>query len=108
MSDWKPISLSDLNIEIENGVKLMTKNQLELWKEISIRPEKWIEEQYGTFGGGFWVVAVYGNYATWYNDIEEGFNISSFSEYGKLDDYGAEQDELQWTINKLKRHHNTI
>ena len=106
MSDWKPISLSDLNKEIENGVKLMSQDQLELWRKVSIKPEKWIEEEFGKEGGGFWVVAIYGNHVVWYNDIEEGFNISTYSTYGKIEEYWAEQDELQWTINKLKRYHN--
>jgi hypothetical protein len=41
------------------------------------------------------------NQAIWYNDIEEGFNVSEFSEIGSLDAYGTEQNELQWTINKI-------
>lgn len=106
MNDWKPIPLSLLNKEIESGVKLMSQEQLELWRKTSIKPEKWIEEEFGTEGDGFWVVAISGSYLIWYNDIEEGFNISVYSTYGKIEEYLAEQDELQWTVNKLKRHHN--
>jgi len=106
MSDWKPISLIDLKKEIESGVKLMSQGQLELWRKISIKPEKWIEEEFGKEVGGFWIVAISGNHLVWYNDIEEGFNISTFSTYGKIEEYWTEQDELQLTINKLERHHN--
>ncbi|MCG8573667.1 MAG: hypothetical protein MI810_02190 [Flavobacteriales bacterium] len=108
MNSWKPISIYELNMEIENGLKKMTQVQVDYWQKISIKPEKWIEKEFGKEGGGFWVVAIIGDLAVWYNDIEEGFNISTFSTYGEISGYKAEQDELQWTINKLKRHHNTM
>lgn len=86
----------------------MSQDQLSLWSQISIKPQKWSEHEYGSEGGGFWVVAINQNDVIWYNDIEEGFNISPFSKLGTIDKYGAEQDELQWTLNKLKRKHNTM
>lgn len=108
MNSWKPISLNELNMEIENGLKKMTQVQLDYWQKISIKPEKWTEKKFGNESGGFWVVAIIRDLAVWYNDIEEGFNISTFSTYGEISGYEAEQDELQWTINKLKRHHNNV
>lgn len=85
----------------------MTDNQLVIWNEITTKPKKWTEEEYGKEGGGFWVIAIDGNEVIWYNDIEEGFNISNFTAEGEIDEYGAELDELQWAINKLKRYNNT-
>lgn len=108
MNGWKPISINELNTEIENGLKQMKQDQFDYWQKISIKPEKWIEQEFGKEGGGFWVVAIIGELAVWYNDIEEGFNISTFSTYGEISEYKAEQDELHWTINKLKRHQNTV
>ena len=98
---WEPISLEELRKLIESDLPKMSSKQVELWNKISITPEKWQDDNYGELGGGFWVVAVWDNQAIWYNDIEEGFNISSFSIIGKLNEYGAEQDELQWAIRKL-------
>jgi len=106
MDKWEPISLDELNIEIQKGVQNMTKISCSTWNKISIKPEKWSEKNYGLEGNGFWVVAVLNEKIIWYNDIEEGFNISSFSKYGVIDEYRAEQDELEWTMKKLKRHHN--
>ena len=103
---WMPITLSELQELIDLGVSKMTSEQINMWNEISVVPEKWQEISYGQEGDGFWVVAICEDEIIWYNDIEEGFNISKFSVIGKIDDYGAEQDELQWTMNKLKRHHN--
>ncbi|MEQ8546266.1 MAG: hypothetical protein RIC03_00055 [Cyclobacteriaceae bacterium] len=106
MTAWKAITLLELQKQIKNGVDLMTHQQLRIWNQISVQPKKWIEVEYGNNGGGFWVVAIDQDEVVWYNDIEEGFNLSTFAKYGYIDEYGAEQDELQWTMNKLKRHHN--
>ena len=100
--EWMPITLSELQELIDSGVSKMTSEQINMWNEISVVPEKWQEVSYGQEGGGFWVVAICEDEVIWYNDIEEGFNISKFAVIGKIDDYGAEQDELQWTMNKLK------
>lgn len=102
MNKWTPITLEELKKQIELGVSLMTKKQLETWNKISLVPRKWKEEEYGELGGGFWVVAIKDNLVIWYNDIEDGFNISQFTKYGIIDEYFANQDELQWTINNLQ------
>ncbi|WP_435522465.1 hypothetical protein [Chryseobacterium indoltheticum] len=39
----------------------------------------------------------------YYNDIEEGFNISEFEKDGEIKEYGAEQDELQIALIKLRK-----
>ena len=49
-------------------------------------------------GGGFWVVAVIGDRCFWYNDIEDGFNISRYQAMGQIDEYGCNQTELDRCI----------
>ena len=75
--------------------------QRRLWETIKISPEKWREESYGEEGGGFWVVAIFGNSVIWYNDIEEGFNRSSYSTYGTIGEYFGNQDELELAVQYL-------
>ena len=99
---WTPITFSELNELIESGISKMSPDDIKLWKEVSINPEKWQEVELGEEGNGFWAVAIKGNQVIWYNDIEEGFNISPYSNYGKIDEYNAEQDELQMTIRKVR------
>jgi len=106
--DWTPIEFDEILNLINQGVNKMTLEQQELWNQISIEPIKWIEEDYGKEGNGFWVVAYTKNKVIWYNDIEDGFNISSYSNKGMINEYGAEQDELQWTIQKLKNDTITV
>ena len=95
---WSPITKE----ELENLMSIdLNHNQLFLWNAIKINPEKWIENEKGKEGNGFWVVAILGKEVIWYNDIEEGFNISPYSEYGLINDYGCEQDRLDWCLNKI-------
>lgn len=91
-TSWTPISLAELLELIHEGVSAMSQQQRRVWEGIAVQPEKWDEEDYGKEGGSFWVVAICGQQVLWYNDVEEGFNISPFSEYGKIDEYWAEQD----------------
>lgn len=79
----------------------MSPSQLRLWEAIRIGPEKWLQHPYGDAGGGFWVVALVGRTVIWYNDIEEGFNRSSYSAYGQIDDYWCNDDELNLTMEYL-------
>lgn len=106
INSWTPLPIFELTKLIESEVSKMTNEQLSIWNQIAVAPEKWEEDEYGGEGGGFWIVAVDGNEVIWYNDIEEGFNLSTFSIRGRINEYDTQQDELQWTLNKLKRHHN--
>ena len=58
-------------------------------------------------GGGFWVVAVADRECIWYNDIEDGFNVSRFDVSGLIADYWCNQSELQHTMHALVRHVET-
>jgi hypothetical protein len=62
----------------------------EAWKQIRIEPELWKGAEYDDF----WVVAIRGDHAIWFNDIEGGFNTSAFSERGRLDEYWANQTDF--------------
>ena len=100
-STWKPIPLSELYDDILETEKDLRGELSNFWELIQIFPEKWEENEYGKEGGGFWVVAICGKRIIWYNDIEEGFNISNYNTYGKFDDYHCNQDELEWCIVRL-------
>lgn len=95
---WKPITIENLANEILSGELDMTDEQRNFWDMIKITPTKWTEKEYGTEGGGFWVVAIFGNEVIWYNDIEEGFNISKYDNYGSIIDYQCSQSELNWVV----------
>lgn len=56
---------------------------------------------WGDEGGGFWIVALLGSRVIWFNDIEDGFNISTWSTQGSIDEYYCNQDELELSLQRL-------
>ena len=95
---WTPIVLTELKNLILEGELELNDQELNLWDLIKIEPEKWEEMDYGTEGNGFWVVAIFGREVIWYNDIEDGFNISEYKKYGKIEVYQCSQAELNWSV----------
>ncbi|MEO1675926.1 MAG: hypothetical protein AAFR72_10960, partial [Pseudomonadota bacterium] len=51
---------------------------------------------------GFWVVGIIGQTVLWYNDIEEGFNHSKYSNFGTIDDYWCDQNNFEYALKFLK------
>lgn len=101
MHTWQPITLSELQKLIRATEQKLEGNLLSFWQSIKTDPVKWQEKNYGTEGGGFWVVAIYHHQIIWYNDIEEGFNLSHFTTPGHIDEYSCNQDELLWVLRRL-------
>ena len=101
MNKWKPITEKELYSEIWKTESELQEKYLNFWNLINISPEKWSEPNFGNEGGGFWVVAICGRKIIWYNDIEEGFNISDYTEYGKINGYYCNQDELNISVLRL-------
>lgn len=99
--DWQTITLEELEAEMLDAVSRMDLQQRRLWEVIRINPEKWQQDPYGNEGGGFWVVGLVGSTAVWYNDIECGFNLSSYSSHGIIDEYWCNDDELEWAVQRL-------
>ncbi|WP_016958004.1 hypothetical protein [Catenovulum agarivorans] len=98
---WKPVDIKWLNNDLENQFWLLDEPQQKLWNLIKINPEKWSLSPLGDQGGGFYVVAVFGNQVLWFNDIEDGYNISNYNEYGVISDYFSNQNELHHSVNYL-------
>lgn len=79
----------------------MSATQFLVWKCIAISPTKWKLSPVGDLGGGFWVVAISGGSVIWYNDIEDGYNISTYPALGEIGAYGADQYELGNILQQL-------
>ncbi|MCD2519277.1 hypothetical protein LQ564_23530 [Massilia sp. G4R7] len=99
--DWQPITEAALWDRILHAEGRMSPQLFRLWEAIRISPVKWEEKTYGSTGGGFWVVAIIGNRAIWFNDIEDGFNCSSYTVTGQLAEYFCNQDELDMTVQNI-------
>lgn len=99
--DWTPITEAALLNNITAAERRMNPPVFRLWEVIKTAPEKWTEKTYGAEGEGFWVVAVIGHRAIWYNDIEDGFNCSSYTAAGELAEYFCNQDALEHAVQHV-------
>ena len=99
--DWTPITLKELRDKMQSTEMELRGEVGNFWELVKIPPEKWEEKTFGKEGGGFWVVGLIGNKALWYNDIEEGFNLSDYKKYGEIEGYFSNQDELSWAVTRL-------
>jgi hypothetical protein len=97
---WEPISEDDLVQLIRAAESKMLANPSlhRFWSRIKIMPEKWHLSPWGDEGGGFWVVAVFGQTCVYFNDIEDGFNTSRYRTFGQIDEYWCDQTELEFCI----------
>jgi hypothetical protein len=100
---WEPISEEELfkliqSDEVEMASMVDDPEIHHFWQAVKIRPEKWSLPEWGDEGGGFWVVGIIGQFCIYFNDIEEGFNVSRYSEFGRIDDYYCSQAELKFCI----------
>ncbi len=100
-TEWKPISMSELYDEIQKTELDLNGELSNFWDLIQVNPSKWNESTYGKEGNGFWVIAICGQHIIWYNDIEEGFNISTYHIYGEINEYRCNQDELSCAVERL-------
>ena len=101
--EWTPIDREELQRRIERGLQAGSDDVRAFFAEIAREPVKWQLHPWGDPGGGFWIVAVLGNRVVWFNDIEDGFNISTFAAEGVIpsDEYCCNQDELHWALHAL-------
>lgn len=103
--EWTPIDREDLQRWIERGLAAGGAGVRALFGRIAREPVKWQLHPWGDAGGGFWVVAVRGNRVVWFNDIEDGSNVATFTDEGVIpsEEYGCNQDELHMALDTLLR-----
>ena len=102
-SMWQPLSEHKLADMIEEAELFMSAGCRRFWDYVKINPQKWRLSPEGDEGGGFWVVAVIGSTCVYYNDIEEGFNFSSYKSFGQIDEYSCSQSGLLPAINHFQQ-----
>lgn len=91
---WQPLAEDKLLDMIDNAEWMMEPPVRAVWDRIKIQPNKWKLSPHGDMGGGFWVVALVGQWCLYYNDIEEGFNGSEWEQFGRISTYWCNQPNL--------------
>lgn len=99
MSAWP--TREDIDSMISNALAEYDDAVRSEWERLRIEPEKWRCSPWGDSTGGFWAVAIDDGQVLWFNDIEEGFNWSSYSTRGTIDKYFCNQDNLETILERL-------
>jgi hypothetical protein len=102
--NWRPIAEAELRDLLVRELAECTDAQREFFGRVRIDPAKWALSPWGDLGEGFWAVAVHESRVLWFNDIEVGFNVSSFTDHGRIpdDEYWCNPDSLCLTIHLLQ------
>ena len=98
---WEPISEAKLLEMVTSEASFLEAPLRTFWDRVRIEPVKWSLPPWGDQGAGFWVVAIVEQRALWYNDIEDGFNVSRFDAAGRINDYCCNQDDLGLALRRL-------
>ena len=100
---WTPAKKDKIETDIKfcDDILFVKPDCYKFWEYVKIKPEKWKENTMGQLGGGFWVVAMLGKSVIYYNDIEDGYNLSNFTNYGEIDHYRCGQAELHEVIESI-------
>lgn len=93
MDTWKPITADELSQLIERELGGCKTTQQEAFKQIRIAPRATPIVRGGNVESVF-VVAERGNEVLYYEDVEEGFNVSPLDSDGVIANPGFEQWEL--------------
>lgn len=101
---WRPIRLADLQAMLRRELSECSPEQREFYARACIEAAKWRLTPEGDEGGGFWAVAVHQDRVLWFNDIEDGFNVSRFDAPGEIPsgEYQCNQDSLRLALPRLQ------
>jgi hypothetical protein len=101
--NWKPMDLAKLESLLATHLADCTDEQRCFFETVRIEPTKWRLSPWGDLGGGFWVVAVHRDRVIWFNDIEDGFEVSRFEVRGEIPEgeYRSSQYVLRWALARL-------
>jgi len=99
--NWAPFGEAELAKMIDARVDVMEAPDRALWNLIRVPQVKWQLHPWGDESGGFWVVGIIGRQVVWYNDIEDGFNVSRYDAAGEIAEYWCNQDELNHAMRAL-------
>jgi hypothetical protein len=102
--NWKPIPLEKMQKMLAQELASCTDEQRAYLQRVALpAPQKWQLTPWGDLGGGFWAVAVQRDRVLWYNDIEDGFNVSCFVQRGVIPtaEYRCNDEDVQQALLRL-------
>ena len=100
---WIPSTPADFAELLGNELAACSPTERAAFMAHAIESAKWTQSPWGDAGGGFWAIAQRKKAVLWYNDIEEGFQVSAFDSPGAIPEnqYWCSQDDLAIAIRRL-------
>ena len=68
-----------------------------LWEKIKVPASLWSQSQY-LIDSTFWVIAIMGTQCMYFNDVEGGWGWGRYQEWGRIESYHWQQDEIQHVV----------
>ncbi|WP_221797808.1 hypothetical protein [Oceanobacter mangrovi] len=99
---WTPINESGLMARISEAIAQLTPETSRFWQLVKIpTAEIWQQHPWADEGCGFWVVAIFGRYCIYFNDVTQGFAVSPFRQWGNIDQFDHTPHNLSELLRSL-------
>ncbi|HYG97808.1 MAG TPA: hypothetical protein VD837_01665 [Terriglobales bacterium] len=98
MADWKPATVGEVRTIVAKDLLSCDAAQKATFKRYAVEPFCAPIVRYGKTESVV-VVARRRNEVMYYEDVEEGFNVSPISCDGQILEHWCNQDELRWALN---------
>jgi hypothetical protein len=98
MEEWRPATIEEVQRIVEQDLKTCDAEQVRAFKQYAIEPYIASIFRYGKEEGVV-VVARKGDEAIYWEDVEEGFNVSPVDSEGNIIEHWCNQDELGFALN---------
>lgn len=98
MNDWQPATIQEVSEIVAGDLKDCDAEQLAAFDKYRIEPFSAPIVRYGQTESVV-VVARNGDQVIYYEDMEDGFNVSPISLDGRVLEHWCNQDELRFALN---------
>lgn len=99
--NWMPITKAELEREIEAQFRELNPEEQAFFRQVQVPMEKFSIERWGVLEKVF-VVAKFQNMVVFYEDVEEGFEITVPNQAGVISDYSSSQFRLRHVVNQIR------
>ena len=98
---WKPITKEELERELEAQCDDLSPEEMRYFSSIRVPLESVKIDRNGSIENVY-IVARQQQIVIFYEDVEEGFEITKLNSQGVIDEYGANQFTIRHVINQLR------
>jgi len=95
---WRPATIEEVRQIVEEPLEQCDDEQLAVFDGYAVEPYAAPILRYGEMEAAV-VVARRGNEVIYWEDIEEGFNLSALSSDGRILEHWCNHDELRFALN---------